>query len=96
MATEKKWEWTIENGPCEMDFFVLGLARRQPIEFTLKGVSQTIKVIINGIQAEDGSAKSWCFTGYLLENSKIGKMGDSFKAWFDYRRHREGWLKIID
>lgn len=95
MATETGRQWVIENGPCEMDFFVLGLARRQPVEFTISGVSQIIKVIITGIEAEDGSGKSWCFKGYLFQNSKIGSAGNAFKAWFDYRHNRKGWLEII-
>jgi hypothetical protein len=94
MVTEKEQQLEIENGPCEMDFFVLGLARRQPVEFTIRGVSQIIKVIINSIEAEDGSGKSWCFKGYLQQNSKIGSAGNSFNAWFDYRHNRKGWIKI--
>jgi len=90
MATEKE-QMKIENGPNELDFFVLGLARRQPMEFKVNG--QMLKVIINGIEAEDGSGKSWCFKGYIVSAGPFN--GSNFQAWFDYRNHRHGWLKFV-
>ncbi|MCX6743859.1 MAG: hypothetical protein NT116_06555, partial [Candidatus Parcubacteria bacterium] len=83
MATENELR-TIENGPSELDFFVMGLARQQPLEFTVNG--QMLKVIIMGIEAEDGSGKSWCFKGYIPSAGPF--TGKRFEAWYDYRNHR--------
>lgn len=91
MSTERM---NITDGPCELDFFVLGLARRQPVTFEVEETK--IKLILNGISAEDGSGKSWLFEGLIVGDSPIPGLSGRVNGWFSYTRHRVGWIKSCE
>jgi hypothetical protein len=80
----------IENGPCELDLFNLGLARRKPMEFNVEDFEKPLVVIINGIEAGDGSCKNWLLKGYVQGSGTNMK----FKMFFSYKQHRTGWIKL--
>jgi hypothetical protein len=108
MAT-KTWRWTIKNGPSELDLFVLGLARRQSVEFLCGysgGDHLTFLAIINSIKAEDGSGKNWLIEGYVQKDWRMPLGGcmrretnkhiGKFKMFFSYKQNRTGWVELKD
>jgi hypothetical protein len=86
-------QMTIENGPSEMDL-AFSLFRQQPVYFTVDG--SDVWCIILGIQAEDGSGKSWIIKGYIHKSKNQMKYPPNaeFHGWFSYNQHRQGWMKI--
>lgn len=90
MATKKVLE--IQDGPSELDLFVLGLARRQPVVFKIEG--KDVPVIINGITAEDGSAKKWIIEGFAEDSSQLTELLKKapFRAFYSYSLNRRGHI----
>jgi len=85
----------IESGPSEMDL-AFSLFRQQPVYFTIDGCDVWVNIL--GIEAEDGSGKSWNIKGYINKSTDTQKfpIDKEFYGWFDYRQHRQGWIKLKD
>jgi hypothetical protein len=89
--------YTVSNGPSELDLFVLGLARRQPVGFTMgdESTSENIFVIINGIKKLDENNKNWHIEGYVHNDPlKFIKKGSKIKGNFSYSKGRKGMFDI--
>ena len=93
----------IVNGPSELDFFVLGLARGQEVFFDLlnsREICLKMSVKIVGIKAESGDYKNWLFEGYFTGPMHVSELfgievGTFFNGYYSYTQNRTGWLQFL-
>ncbi len=104
MATKR---WVIVDGPSEMDLFVLGLARNQPVGFISEysgGRKISFRTRIVRITAKDGFCKEWMVEGFIRQVALTGESGSDavgenfefgkFKMFFSYKKGRTGWVEF--
>lgn len=97
MAREKN-SYTIVSGPGELDFFVLGLARKHPMTFKFREAPRKIVLIIDGIEARNNSGVEWRFKGYIHESCQLFDPRvpyERVEGLYSFRNSRSGWLKIL-
>jgi len=93
--TQEQEQMEITDGPSELDL-VYALMRGETVTFTIEGVK--VPTIINAMEIEDGSRKSWLIKGRFEMLNGPGRdkfMRNNFYGWYAYNRGgRKGYVKI--